>query len=161
MRAQPVGNAQPHNTARRRSDTGHRRLLRDRGSHTRLLVVISLVHGSLNQIYGANDIGMARVCRVRSCDAIFRLISAIRKRLRRNLRTLSYVGTTFPNKSVANTPGVETVRIVSRVRPARHGICAKSVNCIKFGNSTSLGVIVQAVLRGKSATCFRINNNVI
>lgn len=160
VRAHPVGNAQHHNGACARSRGLQRRLTRSRGSRDRLLVVISLRHGSLRGVYHPNDISIPALFTVRPCTAIFRLVTSMAKALQPKRATVSTLATLFPKKSVANTPGRQTVRVVSRLRFDQHRLCAKAVNCLSLSNGYSLGVIVQATIRRSSRCAVNINNNV-
>lgn len=126
----PLTNAHGHNRGTTRSLILRRRLLDSRGRVTGRLVLVRSNHGSVNHIYRYSDIGIARGVFVRHCSRIVRVTSGIRNSVLPSGSTLSIFYTAFPTNALANTPGVHTVRVVSRLRPLHHAMFNNTVNCL-------------------------------
>lgn len=138
----PVTKAAQQANSVRRSEGTTRFLHGSPGRGTRRIVLISLTQGSLD--HGYRGIGISFCGSVRFCDRIVRLIDHIDKALSRGTSRVGRFVSAFPTNALDNTPGIETVRVVSRLRPRGHNTCNKYVKFVKLGNSLGRTVMVHA-----------------
>lgn len=159
--AYPVTKAQHENISTRRSTLLQSRLLQSRGRHTRRIVLISLTEGSVKEVSRFKAIGIARFVRIRGCSRMVRVMSVIRKGGGKRFRPLSLISSFLPTKALSKTPGVHTVRVVSRLRDIHEKLCKNTAKCVSFSNSVSFYVAVQAVVGGGGHMCLRTKTKVI
>lgn len=157
----PVTNSHPENGASARSGTLTSRLVRSRGRLTRRGVLISLKQGSVKGVSRFGSIGIAGCRRILHCSGVVRVYDRIRNGLGSKLSTFSTVRSLLPTNALSNTPGVETYRVVRRLREAPQNMCNKTLKCISFGNGLSAYVTVEVTIGGGSGICIRTNTNVM
>ncbi len=157
----PLTKAEPHKGARSRSLGLRRRLLTSRGRLTRRGVLISLNHGSVKEVSRVKSMDISGCLSVRGFSRMVRVKSAIDKALEDSLSSLTTVSSVLPTKALSNTPGVETYRVVGRLRSGGEKVCNKTVKCISLDKGVSAYVSVEVTFTHGGGIFVHSNTKVI